>query len=182
MALKSNAQSHPTQTISFNPYREPSAHPWEGGTSPQTEADIIATNDFNRRLGLGVGLSAFLFAIFAILAYGLHRRTQILRQRRRAAQRVEERRGLAMVIAEEPRPPDERAMVDIGPGEARISEDRTKQPDVHVHMIEGHERGESSSGGATGQTPPGSVGMAGGGQTESYHDISQQGPSTYPAR
>jgi hypothetical protein len=161
MALTSFALQHSTPTISFNPYRAPTKHPWEGGTSPQTQAQLESLDDFNKRIGLGVGLSAFLISVIALFAYAGYRRRQRHRQTQQVlSQRMEQRHITPRVLEEPQRPTVSREMESMVAETRDDVDPRPKQPSTHVH-VHGPERGESSSsGGVIQQTfqsiiPPG---------------------------
>lgn len=124
---KSFALHHGTPTISFNPYCEASAHPWEGGTSSQAPAEVVSSDYFNKRIGLGVGLSAFLLAVIASLAYAGYRRTQRHRQiQQLGAQRILERRGTASAVVDTRRPVHDREMLNAASETAHYTEVRPK--------------------------------------------------------
>jgi hypothetical protein len=179
MAQKSFALRQRTPTISFNPsfnpYREPTAQPRESDTTPQQEAALLSSAEFSTRIGLGAGLSAFILAAIALFAYGWYRKSQRHRLRQElGSQGMTERDGTAAIVAETPRPPENRVMSETV---ADTAEARPKQPVVHVHMrMDGHSQGESSSSGGNLHQTQESIlgGSATHDRTRSFQDLEQR--------
>jgi hypothetical protein len=147
MALKSFALRRDTPTISFNPYRDPTARPFEGEPTSRAQEESASSDVLNKQIGLGVGLSAFFLSIIGLVAYGIFRRSQRRRQRQElGAPRIEERQGMTSVPPESLRSVDDREMEDVVGDTPNDPEVGSKHSSIDVRA-DGHERGESSLSG-----------------------------------
>lgn len=159
MALKPATLHRRTETVSFNPYRDPTSSPWEGDSSRQTSAEVISSNEFNTRIGLGAGLSAFVIAMVLLMSYCCYRRNRRRRLREEVgAERMIERHrvarivpdtsssGIAGAVVDISRPTGEREMSSIVGGTADNFPAPPIEPMNDV-LVDGHDQGESSTSG-----------------------------------
>ena len=151
MALESFTLRRDTPTISFNPYRDPTARPTESGAGPPAQDDSISSDVLNKQIGLGLGLSAFLLSTIGLLGYGIFRRAQTRRQRQEmSTQTMEERQGIARAPSEPPQTPSDRETGDMVGATSDDAEARSKHSSID-ERADGPERGESSLSGGIAQ-------------------------------
>lgn len=171
MALVPTSLHRRTETISFNPYRNPTSRPSEDDSSRQTGGQVISSNEFNTRIGLGAGLSAFVIAIVLLSSYCCYRRSRRRRLRLEVGEeRMIERHRIARVVpdtssprsigaaADNPEPTGEREISSIAGGTTDNLETRPKAPSTNV-LVDGHGQGESSTSGGNMQAAQEAAGV-----------------------